>query len=86
MPTAVDDETTYVEAVALAISENPDELEVVDTCHCIVPVLPLNVKVLAVPKQVPPAPLIVPATEVAFTTTAPDTALVAVQDPMVAIQ
>ena len=86
MPTAVDDETTYVDAVANEISEKPDELEVVDTCHCIVPVLPLNVNVLAVPKQVPPAPLIVPATDVAFTTTAPENALVTLHEPIDTMQ
>ena len=54
------------------MSENPDELDVVETCHCMVPVLPLKVKVFAVPKQVPPAPLMVPATDGAVTVTTAD--------------
>ena len=52
-----------MDAVAPLMSENPDEIDVVETCHCIVPVLPVKVKILLVPKQVLPAPLMVPATE-----------------------
>ena len=44
----------------------------VDSCHLIDPVLPLKVKVLAVPLQVLPAPVMVPATDVAFTVTTAD--------------
>ena len=53
-----------------------------------VPVYPLKVNVvllLPLTTDTPP-PEMLPATEVAFTTTAPDTALVAVQDPIVTIQ
>ncbi len=79
----------YVALVAPLISENPVELEVVDDCHWMVPEYPLKVNVvllLPLTTDTPPAPEMLPATEVAFTTTAPDTALVAVQDPMVTTQ
>lgn len=67
MPEAVEEATAYVDAVAPLISANPEEGDVVDSCHLIDPVLPLKVKVLAVPLQVLPAPPIVPATDTAFT-------------------
>ena len=72
-----------MDAVAPAISPKPDELDVADTCHCMVPVLPLKVKVLAVPLQVLPAPLIVPATDVGFTVTIPLALFADGQTPLV---
>jgi hypothetical protein len=53
-------------------------------CHWIVPVLPLNVKVvLFVPEQTVAAPLTVPATDVGFTVMVALAVLAAAQTPLV---
>ena len=58
----------YVALVAPTISANPLELEVVEDCHWMVPVYPLKVNVvLLLPLTTLVEPLILPATEGAFT-------------------
>ena len=56
----------------------------VELCHWIVPVLPLNVKVvLFVPEQTVAAPLTVPATDAGFTVIVALAVLAAAQTPLV---
>ena len=75
-----------MDAVSPAISENPVVLEVLETCHWMVPVFPLNVNVLVDPTQTPPAPLIVPATDTGVYVIAPENPLVTLQAELVTTQ
>jgi hypothetical protein len=65
----------YVVAVAPTISFHAEPS---NSCHCTVPVLPVNVNVVVAPEQIVAVPEMVPDTEAGDIVMAPDTSLVSV--------